>query len=162
MFIAWVIFHVLVCIALVLVVLMQSAKGEGLAGGTAFGGGVTGAVFGGRGTASFLSRATTVLAIVFMINCGALAYMSAQGSARVATPGQTSTAQPESDVTRKAQEEMDAARQRMQEQQMQKAQDTGGINLNNLQPQTGDTNLPVKVVPNSQQPQQPTTSGGGK
>ena len=77
MFTIWVVFHVIVCIALVLVVLMQSAKGDGLAG-TAFSGGVSGAVFGGRGAASFLSRATTGLAIVFMINCGALAFMSAE------------------------------------------------------------------------------------
>jgi len=44
---------------------LQSSKGEGLAG--AFGGGaLTGAVFGGRGAATFLSKATTVLAIGFM------------------------------------------------------------------------------------------------
>ena len=54
--------HVFICIALVLSVLLQSAKGEGLAG--AFGGtSLTGTVFGGRGAASFLSRATTVLAV---------------------------------------------------------------------------------------------------
>ncbi|MCK4372437.1 MAG: preprotein translocase subunit SecG, partial [candidate division Zixibacteria bacterium] len=56
MFVAWVVFHVLTCVALVLVVLMQSSKGEGLAG-SAFGGSgsMGGAVFGGRGAASFLS-----------------------------------------------------------------------------------------------------------
>jgi len=62
------IIHILVCASLIIVVLMQSAKGEGLAG--AFGGGgISGAVFGGRGAATFLSRATTVLAISFMITC---------------------------------------------------------------------------------------------
>ncbi len=77
MFTVMVIFHTIICILLVIVVLMQSAKGEGLAG--AFGGGgsgLTGAVFGGRGAVSFLSKATTILAVIFMVNCGVLAYMS--------------------------------------------------------------------------------------
>ena len=69
MFVAWVVFHVVISLALIVVVLMQSAKGEGLAGGTAFGGGVSNAVFGGRGAASFLSKATTFLAVVFFVNC---------------------------------------------------------------------------------------------
>jgi len=57
--------HVIVSLALIIAVLMQSSKGEGLAG--AFGGGaLTGAVFGGRGAATFLSKATTMLAIGFM------------------------------------------------------------------------------------------------
>lgn len=79
MFTVMLIFHTLVCILLVIVILMQAAKGEGLAG--AFGGGgggLSGAVFGGRGAATFLSRATTVIAIVFMVNCGILAFMSSR------------------------------------------------------------------------------------
>jgi preprotein translocase subunit SecG len=109
LFIAWVVFHVIICIALVLVVLLQSAKGEGLAGGTAFGGGLSGAVFGGRGAASFLSKATTVLAILFMFNCGALAFMSSQTRPAVGTGGQPAATQTESAVTRRAQQERDAA-----------------------------------------------------
>lgn len=67
--------HVLICIGLMISVLMQSAKGEGLAG--AFGGsGVTGAVFGGRGAASFLSKATTGLAIAFFVSCLVLSFLS--------------------------------------------------------------------------------------
>jgi len=57
--------HVIVSLSLVIAVLLQSSKGEGLAG--AFGGGaLTGAVFGGRGAATFLSKATSMLAIGFM------------------------------------------------------------------------------------------------
>ncbi|RMF67475.1 MAG: preprotein translocase subunit SecG [Calditrichaeota bacterium] len=57
---------VVVCFALTLVILLQSSKGGGLAG--AFGGmGDMGAVFGGRGAASFLSKVTTVLAAVFLL-----------------------------------------------------------------------------------------------
>jgi len=63
-----IVIHVIISCGLMLVVLMQSSKGEGLAG--AFGGGgLSGAVFGGRGAATFLSKATTVLAILFMISC---------------------------------------------------------------------------------------------
>ena len=67
--------YVLICLGLILVVLMQSSKGEGLAG--AFGGtALSGAVFGGRGAATFLSKATTVLAVAFMVACVALAVIS--------------------------------------------------------------------------------------
>ncbi len=114
MFIAWVVFHVLVCIALILVVLMQSAKGEGLAGGTAFGGGVSNAVFGGRGAASFLSRSTTWLAIVFFLNCGALAFMSSSTRTTAVAPEDITT----STVTERAQqqqEQLDEQQRRIQE-----------------------------------------------
>ena len=70
MFAVMIVLHVLICIFLVLVVLLQASKGAGLAG--AFGGGLgggMGAVFGGRGAAPFLSKATTVLAIAFMLSC---------------------------------------------------------------------------------------------
>jgi preprotein translocase subunit SecG len=67
--------HVLICLGLILSILMQSSKGEGLAG--AFGGtSLTGAVFGGRGAASFLSKATTVVAIAFMISSLTLTFLS--------------------------------------------------------------------------------------
>ncbi len=59
--------HVLVCVILILVVLLQSGKGADLAG--AFGGGATQTAFGSRGPASFLSKMTTAAAVVFMITC---------------------------------------------------------------------------------------------
>jgi len=67
--------YVVICIALIIAVLLQSAKGEGLAGAFGGGGGVSGAVFGGRGAASFLSRATTVLAVLFMSMAIVLSFM---------------------------------------------------------------------------------------
>ncbi len=86
------IIHVLICIALIMVVLMQSAKGEGLAG--AFGGtGITGAVFGGRGAATFLSKATTVLAIAFFLSCIILSFLS---------PSTTGTGRDTSGIQREA------------------------------------------------------------
>jgi len=119
LFTLMIIFHVLVSLGLIVVVLMQSAKGEGLAGGTAFGGSISGAVFGGRGAASFLSKATTVLAVVFMINCGVLAFMSSTN--RVATNPADVT---ESTVTRKMAEEQDKYMKQQQAAQAAKQQDS--------------------------------------
>ena len=66
--------HVIVCVILVLVVLLQSGKGADLAG--AFGGAATQTAFGSRGPASFLSKMTTVAAIVFMITSIGLSVIS--------------------------------------------------------------------------------------
>ena len=57
--------EIIVSILLIIVVLMQSSKGGGLAG--SFGGSSMGAVFGARRTADFLSRATTILATIFIV-----------------------------------------------------------------------------------------------
>ena len=58
--------HVVVSITLVVSVLLQSSKGGGLAG-TFGGSGISGGVFGGRGAAPFLTKATTVCAVLFMV-----------------------------------------------------------------------------------------------
>ena len=62
-----IVLFVIACVAMILVILLQAGKGQGLAG--AFGGATSGAVFGGRGAATFLSRATSVLAIAYMVLC---------------------------------------------------------------------------------------------
>ncbi len=67
--------HLITCLLLIGVVLMQSGKG-GL--GSALGGGGE-TFFGGRGAAPFLTRATTVLAVVFMITSLSLALISGKG-----------------------------------------------------------------------------------
>jgi len=64
------IFHVIVCIFLILVVLLQQGKGADWAG--AFGGGGSQATFGARGAGTILSKATTASAIIFMITSLAL------------------------------------------------------------------------------------------
>jgi preprotein translocase subunit SecG len=57
--------HVIACLFLIGVVLLQQGKSQDLA--SAFGGGGTQTAFGPRGSANVLSRATTVLAALFMI-----------------------------------------------------------------------------------------------
>lgn len=62
--------HVMVCFVLVVVIMLQSGNAADLAG--AFGGAGSQTAFGPRGAASFLSRATTWCAIVFMMTSLAL------------------------------------------------------------------------------------------
>jgi preprotein translocase subunit SecG len=66
--------HVVVCLFLVVVVLLQSGKAADLAG--AFGGMGSQTVFGPRGAASALSRATTVAAALFMVTSLSLSIMA--------------------------------------------------------------------------------------
>jgi len=69
--------HILICVGLVIVVLLQSGKGGGLAGG-AFGG-TAQTVFGGRGATDFMTRATMVLGGAFFLTSLVLALLSSGG-----------------------------------------------------------------------------------
>jgi len=71
-----VIMFVLVCVSMVIVILLQASKGQGLAG--TFGGAGASAVFGGRGAATFLSKATTYLAVGYMVLCLLIGYFYKQ------------------------------------------------------------------------------------
>jgi preprotein translocase subunit SecG len=68
--------HVLVAVALVGLILLQ--QGKGAEAGAAFGSGASGTVFGSRGSASFLTRTTGILATVFFITSLSLAYLATQ------------------------------------------------------------------------------------
>ena len=69
-----VVLHVTVCIALILIVLLQRGKGAEM--GAAFGGGSSQTLFGSRGATTFLSKLTTTAAIIFMLTSLTLAYVS--------------------------------------------------------------------------------------
>src|SRR5579864_1602343 len=73
------IIHVIVCLFLVVVVLLQSGKAADLAG--AFGGMGSQTVFGPRGSATVLSRATTIAAGVFMVTSLVLSIMATRQGA---------------------------------------------------------------------------------
>jgi preprotein translocase subunit SecG len=73
-----VVVHVIACLFLIAVVLLQQGKGQDLA--SAFGGGGTQTAFGPRGSATVLSRATTILAGVFMVTSLALSIVRPKGS----------------------------------------------------------------------------------
>lgn len=74
------IIHVIVCLMLIAIVLLQSGKGAEL--GAAFGGSSQ-TLFGSRGAATFLSKLTTITAIVFMITSLTLAVVTAKGGSVV-------------------------------------------------------------------------------
>jgi preprotein translocase subunit SecG len=71
-----VVFHVLFAAAIVGLVLLQ--RGKGADAGAGFGAGASGTVFGARGSASFLSRTTAVLATLFFLSSLGLSYMFSQ------------------------------------------------------------------------------------
>jgi preprotein translocase subunit SecG len=71
--------HVIVSVFLIIVVLLQSGKAADLAG--AFGGLGSQTVFGPRGSATVLTRATTISAIVFMLTSLVLSLVSSGGPA---------------------------------------------------------------------------------
>ena len=93
------IFHVIVCIFLILVVLLQQGKSADWAG--AFGGGGSQAAFGARGAGTGLSKATTAAAVIFMITSLSLAILiSKSGGTSViregaTQPNQSQPAQPD-------------------------------------------------------------------
>ena len=69
--------HVLLCFLLIVVVLLQSGKAADLAG--AFGGSGSQTAFGPRGAATFLSKATTWCAIMFMVTTMSLVLRESSG-----------------------------------------------------------------------------------
>ena len=74
------ILHITVCLFLIAVVLLQSGKGAEI--GAAFGGSSQ-TLFGSRGAATFLSKMTTIAAVVFMITSLLLAIVTSKGSSVV-------------------------------------------------------------------------------
>jgi preprotein translocase subunit SecG len=78
--------QVLISVFLVIVILLQSSKGGGLAG---IAGGLTSStVFGGRSAANFLTKATTILSTLFFINCLGMAALTAHTDAELSVTQQ--------------------------------------------------------------------------
>jgi preprotein translocase subunit SecG len=73
-----VVFHVLLALGIVGLVLLQ--RGRGADAGAGFGAGASGTVFGARGSASFLSRMTAVLATLFFLTSLGLSYLFSRGT----------------------------------------------------------------------------------
>jgi preprotein translocase subunit SecG len=72
-----ILFHVVACVALILIVLLQ--KGKGASMGAAFGGSSQ-TIFGSTGAAPFLSKLTAAAAVLFMVTSLLLALMLGKGS----------------------------------------------------------------------------------
>ncbi len=69
--------HIVVCLSLIGIVMIQASEGEGLSG--AFGGGGSYALFGKRGATGFVARATTFAAVAFMVTSFSLTYSVRSG-----------------------------------------------------------------------------------
>jgi preprotein translocase subunit SecG len=80
-----VILHVIVCVFLIAVVLLQRGKGAQV--GAVFGGGGGATMFGGRGAGNFLTKLTAGAAIVFMVTSLTLAYMGLESGERLFSDG---------------------------------------------------------------------------
>lgn len=66
--------HIILAVILIVLVLIQ--QGKGADAGAAFGSGASSTVFGARGSASFLNKLTTVIALSFFVTSLSLAYIS--------------------------------------------------------------------------------------
>jgi preprotein translocase subunit SecG len=74
-----VVFHVLLAASIIGLVLIQ--RGKGADAGAGFGAGASGTVFGSRGSGSFLSRTTAILATLFFLTSLGLSYLFSQTTA---------------------------------------------------------------------------------
>ena len=74
-----VVLHVLLAASIIGLVLLQ--RGKGADAGAGFGAGASGTVFGSRGSGSFLSRTTAILATLFFVTSLGLSYLFSQGTA---------------------------------------------------------------------------------
>ena len=84
--------HIVLALMLIAVILLQ--QGKGATAGAAFGSGASSTVFGARGSASFLSRATAILATLFLANSMLLAYLYGQAIEPPSLLDQISQSQP--------------------------------------------------------------------
>lgn len=81
MFVIFSVFYILIGAAMTVLILLQN--GEGASAGSGFGGGASATVFGARGSANFLTRATAVLAALFFtLSLGMGVYLHSHGNAQ--------------------------------------------------------------------------------
>jgi len=87
------IIHVLVAIALILIVLLQTGRGSEI--GAAFGGGSSQTLFGSSGSSGFMTKLTTAAVIIFMLTSLSLAYIySHRTSTLKSVPAKTQESAP--------------------------------------------------------------------
>ncbi len=85
--------HVVICIGLILIVLLQTGRGSEI--GAAFGGGSSQTLFGSSGSSKFMTKLTTITVVVFMVTSLILAYFYSHREALIkATPAQSGETMP--------------------------------------------------------------------
>ncbi len=114
-----IIIHIVICIALIMIVLLQTGKGADM--GATFGGGSSQTLFGSTGASTFLTKATTIVAVAFMLTSLVLAYISSgktQKSIMLETQTpvhQESTSVPEGDSSDGAQQTKEPVKEQASE-----------------------------------------------
>jgi preprotein translocase subunit SecG len=111
--------HVLLCVFMIFVILLQPGKDAGM--GAALGGGAATSAFGGRGAVTFLSKLTAVCAGLFFLTSLGLSFVGVRGSvtssllakpapaaAPAAAPGSATPAAPAPGATAPAPKASDA------------------------------------------------------
>ena len=86
-----VVLHVLLAGSIIALVLLQ--RGKGADAGAGFGAGASGTVFGSRGSGSFLSRTTAILATLFFVTSLGLSYLFSKGTAPTSVVDRVQTQQ---------------------------------------------------------------------
>ena len=81
--------HVIVCIALIIIVLLQMGKGAEV--GASFGSGASQTIFGASGGGNFMGKVTAGAAIIFMLTCLSLAYFYGSPESHSVMPTSVST-----------------------------------------------------------------------
>jgi preprotein translocase subunit SecG len=94
LFYVLIVIHVFACLFLIVSILLQAGKGADM--GAIFGGGGAQTLFGASGGATFMSKLTSALAVVFMLTCLSLAYISSHTASIMPKEG-AGPAQPAAD-----------------------------------------------------------------
>jgi preprotein translocase subunit SecG len=137
--------HVIVCVFLILVVLLQAGKGGGV--GIAFGGGGSQTVFGSSGAGNFLTKLTSVTAAIFLVTSLGLAhYSSQQDSRRLQKLAEQKQEEKKAEDARaaKLKEELDKARAN--------AKPTGSGDLTAPPPKSSELPAAAPVAPAAEAP----------
>jgi preprotein translocase subunit SecG len=92
-----VVIHVLLAASIIGLVLLQ--RGRGADAGAGFGAGASGTVFGARGSGSFLSRTTAILATLFFVTSLGLSYLFSQSSEPTSVVDRVKVEQPAPETT---------------------------------------------------------------
>ncbi len=88
--------HVMACLVLVIVVLLQRGKGSDM--GAMLGGGAANTVFGGRGAGNFLTKITSACAVIFMVTSLSLAYLTSLGEENLIFDGEEIEAPADAEI----------------------------------------------------------------
>lgn len=84
--------HVVVCIALIVIVLLQMGKGAEV--GASFGAGASQTIFGAGGGGNFMGKVTAAAAVVFMLTSLALAYFYGSPASQSIMPSSVAAPAP--------------------------------------------------------------------